>query len=114
MRVQFIELHEQPWFPSTIRDEITDAMEFGLRLLNVYAPVVPILQTVLCSTGSLEATPNAFAGNDALPLILRQRHVHVQNPMHRRDAGAMSANPLIPTVNGTASMCSMRFGSLRL
>ncbi|MGO9576976.1 MAG: hypothetical protein ACLPTQ_21915 [Terriglobales bacterium] len=51
-RIQFIELHEQPWFPSSLRDEITDALQFGFNLLNVYAPVVPLLQSALDSTES--------------------------------------------------------------
>jgi hypothetical protein len=49
-RVQFIELHEQPWFPPSLRDEITDALEFGLNLLKAYAPMEPLLQGVLDST----------------------------------------------------------------
>jgi hypothetical protein len=51
-RVQLIELHEQPWFPSSLRDEATDALQFGLNLLKAYAPVVPLLQSVLDSTRS--------------------------------------------------------------
>jgi len=51
-RVQFIELHEQPWFPSSVRDEITDALQFGFNLLKAYAPVAPLLQSVLDSTRS--------------------------------------------------------------
>ena len=51
-RVQFIELHEQPWFPSSLRDEITDALQFGLNLLKAYAPIAPLLQSVLDSTRS--------------------------------------------------------------
>jgi hypothetical protein len=50
-RVQFIELHEQPWLPSSIRDEITDALQFGLNLFKAYAPIAPLLQGVLDSTG---------------------------------------------------------------
>jgi hypothetical protein len=50
-RVQFIEIHEQPWFPSSIRDEITDALQFGFNLSNGYAPIVPLLQSALDSTG---------------------------------------------------------------
>ena len=49
-RVQFIELHEQPWFPPSIRHEITDTLEFGLNLLKAYAPIAPLLQSVLDST----------------------------------------------------------------
>lgn len=51
-RVQFIELHEQSWFPSSLRDEITDALQFGLNLLKAYAPIAPLLQSMLASTRS--------------------------------------------------------------
>jgi hypothetical protein len=51
-RVQFIELHEQSWFPSSLRDEITDALQFGLSLLKAYAPIAPLLQGMLDSTRS--------------------------------------------------------------
>jgi hypothetical protein len=51
-RVQFIELHEQSWFPSSVRDEITDALQCGLNLLNAYAPIAPLLQSMLDATRS--------------------------------------------------------------
>jgi hypothetical protein len=46
-RVQFIEIHEQSWFPSSIRDQITDALQFGFNLIHAYEPVVPLLQKAL-------------------------------------------------------------------
>lgn len=49
-RVQFIELHEQPWFPSSLRDETTDALQFGVSLLKAYSPIAPLLQSVVEST----------------------------------------------------------------
>jgi hypothetical protein len=52
-RVQFIELHEQAWFPQSIRDEITDMLQFALNLSNAYAPTAPLLQQALHSTRSL-------------------------------------------------------------
>ena len=51
-RIQFIELHEQPWFPSSLRDEITDALQFGLNLLKAYAPIAPLVGSVVNSTES--------------------------------------------------------------
>jgi hypothetical protein len=51
-RVQFIELHEQSWFPSSLRDDVTDAMQFGFNLLRAYAPIAPLLQSVIDSTGN--------------------------------------------------------------
>ena len=51
-RIQFIELHEQSWFPSPLRDGLTDALQFGFNLCKVYAPVVPLLQSALAATRS--------------------------------------------------------------
>jgi hypothetical protein len=51
-RVQLIELHEQSWFPSFLRDEITDTLQCGMNRFRAYAPVVPLLQTVLDATRS--------------------------------------------------------------
>jgi hypothetical protein len=49
-RVQFIELHEQPWFPSSLRDDVTDAVQFGFNLMRAYEPIAPLLQNVIDST----------------------------------------------------------------
>ncbi len=49
-RVHFFEFHEQPWFPSFLRDGITDALQFGINLLNSYAPIAPLLRDALDST----------------------------------------------------------------
>ena len=51
-RFQLIEIHEQPWFPSLLRDEATDALQFGFNLLNVYGAVAPLLRGALDSTQS--------------------------------------------------------------
>jgi hypothetical protein len=51
-RVQFIELHEQLWFPSSLRDQTTDALQFGLNLLKAYAPIVSLIRKVIDSTRS--------------------------------------------------------------
>jgi hypothetical protein len=51
-RIQFLEIHDQPWFPSTLRDEITEALQFGLNLVKGYSPIVPLLQNALTSAHS--------------------------------------------------------------
>lgn len=51
-RVQFIELHEQPWFPSSLRDDVTDAIQFGFNLLKAYESIAPLLQSLIDSTGN--------------------------------------------------------------
>jgi hypothetical protein len=49
-RIQFIEIHDQPWFPSSLRDGVTDALQFGFNLWKVYAPIVPLLESALDET----------------------------------------------------------------
>jgi hypothetical protein len=51
-RIQFIELHEQPWFPTTLRNEITDALQCGSEILKAYAPISGLLQRALNATRS--------------------------------------------------------------
>jgi hypothetical protein len=51
-RIQFIELHEQPWFPSTLRNKVTDALQSGSENLKAYASVSTLLQRALDAAGS--------------------------------------------------------------
>src|SRR5271155_1958886 len=51
-RVQFIEIHDQPWFPSILRDYVTDALQFGFSRLNAYAPIAPLLHGAMDSARS--------------------------------------------------------------
>ncbi|HEX4643797.1 MAG TPA: hypothetical protein VH161_10025 [Candidatus Acidoferrales bacterium] len=51
-RIQFIEIHEQPWFPPVLRDYVTEALQYGLDVLKAYAPIVPMLQAALRSARS--------------------------------------------------------------
>jgi len=51
-RIQFIELHEQPWYPPFLRDGLTDALQFGFDFLGLYAPILPLLERALDATRS--------------------------------------------------------------
>lgn len=51
-RIQFIEIHEQSWLPSLLRDQVTDALRFGMNLFHAYAPIAPRLQGALDATDS--------------------------------------------------------------
>jgi len=51
-RIQFIEIHEQPWFPSFLRDDVTDALQYGIDFLKAYATIGPALQNALDSSRS--------------------------------------------------------------
>ncbi len=51
-RIQFIEIHEQSWFPPFLRDYVTDALQYGLVFLKAYAPIGPVLLSMLDSISS--------------------------------------------------------------
>jgi hypothetical protein len=38
-RIQFIELHDQAWFPQSLRDDVIDALQFGSGLLKPYGSI---------------------------------------------------------------------------
>ena len=43
-RVQFIEIHDQPWFPSSLRDLVTDDLQVLLNIGKPYADILPQLR----------------------------------------------------------------------
>src|SRR5579863_2024854 len=48
-RIQFIEIHEQSWFPKFLRDHITDTLQFALSNTAAYASIAPLFQRALCA-----------------------------------------------------------------
>jgi hypothetical protein len=81
-RIQFIELHEQPWFPSPLRDGMTDALQFGFRLVKAYAPIAPLLQKALDSTRSKSIVDICSgAGGPWLDLAKRLRYRERGSPV---------------------------------
>jgi hypothetical protein len=44
---RFFEFHDQPWFPKSIRDGVTDGLQFILNLGGVYRSIVPRLNEAI-------------------------------------------------------------------
>jgi hypothetical protein len=61
-RLHLFELHEQEWFPSFLRDEVTDALQFGLNLIGNYGPIAPLVQQALRSARSQEIVDMCSGG----------------------------------------------------
>jgi hypothetical protein len=51
-RMQLIEIHDQPWFPRFLRDQVTDALQLILHLGNFYQPIVAPLRRALENSGA--------------------------------------------------------------
>jgi hypothetical protein len=46
-RIHLIEIHDQPWFPSILRDYVTDALQLIFDVGSVYKPIVGRLRKAL-------------------------------------------------------------------
>jgi hypothetical protein len=51
-RMQLIEIHDQPWFPGFLRDQVTDALQLILHMGNLYQPIVGRLRRALEKSGA--------------------------------------------------------------
>jgi SAM-dependent methyltransferase len=51
-RIQWFEIHDQPWFPAFLRDQVTDALQLILRLGNFYEPIAGRLRQAVEKSGA--------------------------------------------------------------
>jgi hypothetical protein len=51
-RVQFFEIHDQPWFPSFLRDQVTGDLQTLLNIGKPYCGIVPQLREAIEQTGA--------------------------------------------------------------
>src|ERR1700681_2173348 len=49
---RFLEFHDQKWFPKSLRDGVTDALQFILSLGGIYRPIVPMLNKAVEAAGA--------------------------------------------------------------
>jgi len=80
-RIQSIELHEQAWFPSSIRNEITDILQFGLNLSNAYGSAATLLQPALRAAGTHSVVDLCSGGGG--PWLNLSREIHGINEAFR-------------------------------
>jgi len=51
-RLHLMEIHEQSWFPQSLRNFVTDTLQFTWNLADVYGPIVPRLRDALRRAGA--------------------------------------------------------------
>jgi len=51
-RMQLLEMHDQPWFPGFLRDQVTEALQLILQRGGVYQPIVGGLWRALENSGA--------------------------------------------------------------
>jgi hypothetical protein len=53
-RLAWDEIEDKPWFPSYLRDKMTDFLHFQEEMMQIYAPAVPLLARALAESKSTE------------------------------------------------------------
>jgi hypothetical protein len=53
-RLQLLEIHDQPWCPRSLRDALTDFLQFTINLGGTYDAVVPILRDAIARAGATQ------------------------------------------------------------
>jgi hypothetical protein len=51
-RLKLTEIHEQPWFPKTLRDGVTDDLQRVFKFAKIYDPIVPRLANAIQAAGA--------------------------------------------------------------
>ena len=51
-RRHLFEIHDQPWCPPSLRDALTDFLQFTINLGRTYAAVVPLLRDAILRSGA--------------------------------------------------------------
>jgi hypothetical protein len=68
-RLHLIELEDQPWLPATIRNYMTDLLNYMVTMLGLYDAVVPVLYQGLAATGAREILDICSGGGGPLRRI---------------------------------------------
>ena len=69
MRIELKELHDQDWFPTTIRDEFTDALQAVLNFVAAYAPIAPRLGSAIAASGTHRVVDLCSGGGGPWPWL---------------------------------------------
>ena len=51
-RIQFFEIHDQPWFPAFLRDQVTDDLQILLNIGKPYGDILPQLREAIERAGA--------------------------------------------------------------
>ncbi|HKC41580.1 MAG TPA: hypothetical protein VKC15_18695, partial [Gemmatimonadales bacterium] len=53
-RLHLFEIHDQPWCPRSLRDALTDFLQFTINLGGIYDAVVPMLRDAIARAGAAQ------------------------------------------------------------
>jgi len=80
-RRQWIEIHEQPWYPASLRNLTTDTLQFVWNFLGVYKPIAPLLRGALQKTGTRRVLDLCSGGGGPWQSLVREFEEHEHFPV---------------------------------
>ena len=118
-RLQLFEIHDQSWCPRSLRDALTDFLQFTINLGRSYAAVVPMLKAAIARSGATQVIdlcsgaggpwrawlrePRGMAPGFAVRVVLTDKY---PNRAARRGGGGLSFDP--GPVDATAVPADLR------
>lgn len=107
-RLQLFEIQDQSWCPRSLRDAITDCIQFGLNQFNLYGPIFPLLNESLLSSNSNRILDlGSGAGGPWLTLCRKfeQSHSKIHIRFSDKFPNIGSCKWLESASKGTMSLC---------
>ena len=71
-RLHLLEIEDQRWCPATVRDALTDYLQFAIEKFRPYHAIAPRLGAALAKTGSREIVDLCAGGGGPWPDLLEQ------------------------------------------
>jgi hypothetical protein len=73
---RLFEIHEQPWFPQSLRDQFVDSLQMLLEVTDTYQPIATLLRIQLEECGSQRVVDLCSGAGGPWPSLLRDFEMH--------------------------------------
>jgi hypothetical protein len=71
MTIRLFEIHEQPWFPQFLRDQVVDGLQMILEVMDTYEPIAQLLRKRLEECGSERVLDLCSGAGGPWPSLMR-------------------------------------------
>jgi hypothetical protein len=79
--LRLFEIHEQPWFPQSLRDQFVDGLQMILEVTNTYQPIAHLLRKRLEECGSQRVVDLCSGAGGPWPSLVRDFEKHGGSPV---------------------------------
>jgi|SRR5579864_1943447 len=80
MPLRLFEIHEQPWFPQFLRDQVVDGLQMILEVMDTYEPIAQLLRVRLEECGTERVLDLCSGAGGPWPSLMRHFESHGTSP----------------------------------